>query len=177
MRFSQWKIGKYTRWASCWDQYSGVSAITGNCHLWTEISKRRTIMQATVCTFIINRKKKSNLLTKFFNGLLQIRPATVVKDYRLFFFLFTNTSLDCFSFLLVYYASLCTNSARSGHSWSVSLKITVVEHLFAKDWNRNFLFFHYTVLQFLEWQLHYLWQQRDGFITRVFHFWRVSSRA
>ena len=48
MRLSPWKIGKYTRWASCWDQYSWMSAIPGNCHLWTEISKRRTIMQATV---------------------------------------------------------------------------------------------------------------------------------
>ena len=48
MRFSPWKIGKYTRWASCWDQYSWVAAIPEDCHLCTEISKRRTIMQATV---------------------------------------------------------------------------------------------------------------------------------
>ena len=41
MRFSPWKIGKYTRWVSCWDQYSWASAIPGNCHLWTEISKRQ----------------------------------------------------------------------------------------------------------------------------------------
>ena len=47
MRFSPWKIGKYTRWASCWDQYSWVSAIPEDCHLCTEISKRWTIMQAT----------------------------------------------------------------------------------------------------------------------------------
>ena len=32
MRFSPWKIGKYTRWASCWDQYSWVSAIPEDCH-------------------------------------------------------------------------------------------------------------------------------------------------
>ena len=50
MRFSPWKIGKYTRWASCWDQYSWVSAIPEDCHFCTEISKRRTIMQATVPT-------------------------------------------------------------------------------------------------------------------------------
>ena len=48
MSFSPWKIGKYTRWASCWDPYSWVAAIPERCHLCTEISKRRTIMQATV---------------------------------------------------------------------------------------------------------------------------------
>ena len=48
MRFSPWKIGKYTRWASCWDQYSWVSAIPEDCHLCTKVSKRWTIMQATV---------------------------------------------------------------------------------------------------------------------------------
>ena len=35
-------------WASCWDQYLWVSAIPEDCQLCTEISKRRTIMQATV---------------------------------------------------------------------------------------------------------------------------------
>ena len=35
-------------WASCWDQYSWVSAIPGNCHLYTEISKWRTIIHTTV---------------------------------------------------------------------------------------------------------------------------------
>ena len=48
MRFSPWKIGKYTRWASWWGQYSWVAAIHEDYHLCTEISKRRTIMQATV---------------------------------------------------------------------------------------------------------------------------------
>ena len=48
MRFSPWKIGKYTRWASWWDPYSWVAAIPEDCHLCTEISKRRIIMQATV---------------------------------------------------------------------------------------------------------------------------------
>ena len=42
------RVGKYARWASCWDQYSWVPAIPEDCHLCTEISKRRTIMQATV---------------------------------------------------------------------------------------------------------------------------------
>ena len=46
-----WKIGKYTRWASCWDQYSWVAAIPEDCHICTEISKKRTIMQATVNIF------------------------------------------------------------------------------------------------------------------------------
>ena len=50
MRFSSWKIGEYTRWAQIWDQYSWLSATPGNCYLWTEISKRGTIMQATVFT-------------------------------------------------------------------------------------------------------------------------------
>jgi hypothetical protein len=48
MRFSPWKIGKYTR---CWDQYLWVAAIPEDCHLCTEISKRRTIMQATVVSY------------------------------------------------------------------------------------------------------------------------------
>ena len=53
MRFSPWKIGKYTRWASCWDQYSWLAAIPEDCHLCTKISKRRSIMQATVVFFIL----------------------------------------------------------------------------------------------------------------------------
>ena len=48
VRFSPRKIDKYIRWASCWDQYSWVAAMPEDCHLCTEISKRRTIMQATV---------------------------------------------------------------------------------------------------------------------------------
>ena len=64
MRFSPWKIGKYTRWASCWDQYSWVSAIPGNCHLCTEISKRRTIMQATVVFQIFHMENQNKQLQK-----------------------------------------------------------------------------------------------------------------
>ena len=37
------RVGKYARWA-----YSWVPAIPEDCHLCTEISKRRTIMQANV---------------------------------------------------------------------------------------------------------------------------------
>ena len=59
MRFSPWKIGKYTRWASCWDQYSWVAAIPEDCHLCTEISKRRTIMQATVIRYMVFNKCSS----------------------------------------------------------------------------------------------------------------------
>ena len=40
-----------TRWASCWDQYSRVSVIPGNCHLCTEISKLYTIYLCTMSDF------------------------------------------------------------------------------------------------------------------------------
>ena len=69
MRFSPWKIGKYTRWASCWDQYSCVSAISEDCHLCTKISKRRTIMQATVLTLYASTDVKISLHHTYFSFL------------------------------------------------------------------------------------------------------------
>ena len=48
-----------------WDQYHDCQPYPGNCHLCTEISKRRTIMQATVFQLQKNNSCRDNCLMKY----------------------------------------------------------------------------------------------------------------
>ena len=71
------KIGKYTRWASCWDQYSLVSAIPEDCHLCTEISKQQTIIQATVLQeLFLPEKQQQRTFIELKLTKIQFSPTT-----------------------------------------------------------------------------------------------------